>query len=111
MNKEEYDKLSTFDKIDFDIAMKMYMEHNSTIATINDNLGDMYSYRDLEEAERLEEHDELEEYKKALKEKCDAIDKAIEKLKQWYCSSEEVIKILKGGTQCETQSGTQIRGN
>ncbi len=78
MNKEDYDKLSTFNKIDFDIAMKMYMEHNHHIAIINDNLGDIYSYRDLEEAERAEERDTLEEYKKALKQKCDAIDKAIE---------------------------------
>ena len=69
---------STFDKIEYDIAMKMYMEHNDKIASINEHLDDLYSYKDLEEAKALEEYDTLQEYKKALKEKCDAFDKAIE---------------------------------
>lgn len=73
---------STFDKIEFDIAMEMYFKHNDKIASINDHLGDMYSYKDLEDAEALEEYDTLQEYKKALKEKCDAFDKAIELLEQ-----------------------------
>ena len=74
MNKEDYDKLSTFDKIEFDIEMKMYMEHNDKIASIYDNLGDVYSYKDLEEAKALEEHETLKEYKKALKEKCEQLE-------------------------------------
>lgn len=74
MNKEDYDKLSTFDKIEFDIEMKMYMEHNDKIASIYDNLGDFYSYKDLEEAKSLEEHETLKEYKKALKEKCEQLE-------------------------------------
>lgn len=73
---------STFDKIEFDIAMKMYFEHNDKIASINEHLGEMYSYKDLEEAKALEEYDTLQEYKKALKEKCDAFDKAIEYIKE-----------------------------
>lgn len=68
---------STFDEIEYDIAMKMYMKHNSKIASINDHLGEIYDYKDLEEAKALEEYDTLQEYKKALKEKCDAFDKAI----------------------------------
>ena len=71
---------STFDKIEFDIDMKMYMKHNSKIASIYDNLGDAYSYKDLEYATLLEKYDTLQEYKKILKEKCDAFDKAIEHL-------------------------------
>lgn len=73
MNKEEYNKLSTFDKIEFDIEMKMYMKHNDKIASIYDNLGDIYTYKDLEEAKTLEEHETLKEYKKTLKEKCEKL--------------------------------------
>lgn len=80
MNNVEFK--STFDEIEFDIAMKMYMEHNSKIASINEHLGEMYSYKDLEEAKALEEYDTLQEYRKALKEKCDAIDKAIEYIEE-----------------------------
>lgn len=80
MNNIEFK--STFDEIEFDIAMKMYMEHNDKIASINEHLGEMYSYKDLEEAKALEEYDTLQEYKKALKEKCDAFDKAIEYIKE-----------------------------
>ena len=78
MNKEEYNKLSTFDKIEFDIDMQMYMEHSDKIASIYDHLGDVYSYKDLEDAKALEEHETFELYKKVLKEKCEAIDKTIE---------------------------------
>lgn len=80
MNNVEFK--STFDKIEYDIAMKMYMKHNSKIASINEHLGEMYGYKDLEEAKALEEYDTLQEYKKALKEKCDAIDKAIEYIEE-----------------------------
>ena len=73
---------NTFDKVEFDISMELYMKHNSDIATINDNLGDIYSYKDLEDAEDYLLHDELELYKKALKKKCDAFDKAIEILSE-----------------------------
>lgn len=85
MNNIEFK--STFDKIEYDIAMDIYMKHNSKIASIYDNLGDIYGYDDLEDAKALEEHDTLEEYKKALKEKCNAIDKAIELLEKenYHC--------------------------
>lgn len=80
MNKEEYDKLSTYEKIKFDIDMKMYMKHNSKIASINEHLGDIYSYKDLEEAKAYEEYDTLQEYKKALRKKCEVLDKIKEYL-------------------------------
>ena len=75
MNNIEFK--STFDEIEFNIDMKIYMEHNDKIASINEHLGEMYGYKDLEEAKALAEYDTLQEYKKALKEKCDAFDKAI----------------------------------
>ena len=102
MNSIEFK--STFDEIEFDIAMKMYMKHNSKIASINEHLGEMYGYKDLEDAEVLETYDTLQEYKKALKEKCDAFDKAIEYIEKnkhlnWYvesCYISDLLKLLKG---------------
>lgn len=82
MNKEEYDKASTFDKIDYDIAMKSYFKHNDKIASINDHLGEIYDYSDLKDAEECELKDEIKMYREALKEKCDAIDKTIEYLEK-----------------------------
>jgi uncharacterized protein YjaZ len=85
MNKEEYDKLPTYEKIDFDISMELYGKYNDTIATINDHLGEMYGYSDLRDVEELEKSEELKLYKQALKDKCNAIDKAIEYIKnKWY---------------------------
>lgn len=107
MNNIEFK--STFDEIEYDIAMKMYMKHNSKIASINEHLGEIYDYKDLEEAEALEEYDTLQEYKKALKEKCDVFDKLKEyvlensylDLAENRCwtnkhSAEKVMTILKG---------------
>lgn len=99
---------STFDEIEYDIAMDIYMKHNSKIASIYDNLGDIYGYDDLEDAKALEEHDTLEEYKKALKEKCDAFDEVVEICKnyekykeQWFeeeCKDalDDINTILRG---------------
>lgn len=81
MNNVEFK--STFDEIEFNIAMKMYFEHNDKIASINEHLGEMYSYKDLEDAEVLETYDTLQEYKKALKEKCDAFDKVLNFINAW----------------------------
>ena len=81
MNNIEFK--STFDEIEFNIDMKMYWEHNDKIASINEHLGEMYSYKDLEEAEALLEYDTLQEYKKALKEKCDAFDKVLDFINTW----------------------------
>ena len=98
MNKEEYDKLSTYEKIDFDISMELYGKYNDTIATINGHLGEMYGYSDLRDVEELEKSEELKLYKQALKDKCDAIDKAIEYLDNLsfdgYCDDKYVIKEL-----------------
>lgn len=90
MNNIEFK--STFDEIEYDIAMKMYMEHNDKIASINEHLGEMYSYKDLEEAKALEEYDTLQEYKKALREKCDAFDKVMEYIEK----NTEYLDIEKG---------------
>lgn len=99
MNKEEYDKLNLFDKIEFDIAMELYGKHNDRIASINDHLGEMYGYKDLQEAIDLEKEDELDLYKKALIEKCEVISKAIEYIEEkgrLKYQPNELINILKG---------------
>jgi len=65
MNEEI--KFDTNEDILFQIAMITYERHNSTIASINDNLGDMYSYKDLEEAEKCELEDEKHLLELAIK--------------------------------------------
>ena len=50
------------------------MKHNDKIASIYDNLGDVYAYKDLEEAQALEKYDTLQSYKNVLKEKCEKLD-------------------------------------
>lgn len=50
MNKEE---LKT--DILYDIEMQLYMEFNDKIATMNDYLGEIYSYKDIEDVEQAEQ--------------------------------------------------------
>ena len=103
MNNVEFE--STFDEIEYDIAMKMYWKHNSKIASINDHLGEIYDYKDLEEAEALEEYDTLQEYKKALKEKCDAFDKVID----YITKNTEYLDIEKGEVfECEGYKSNRV---
>lgn len=57
MNEKEI-VFDTNEDILFQIAMITYSRHNSTIALINDHLGEMYSYKDLEDSKKLELEDE-----------------------------------------------------
>ena len=107
MNNLEFK--STFDEIEYDIAMKMYMQHNDKIASINEHLGEMYCYKDLEDAISLETSDTLQEYKKALKEKCDAFDKVLDIIDEVlligikdYPSQLEIISSILRGEDNET---------
>lgn len=95
MIKEVYEQLSTFDKIEFDIEMKMYMKYNDKIASIYDNLGDVYSYKDLEEAKSLEEHETLQEYKKVLKEKCEQLEQKDKKIELLNNKIKDIRKELE----------------
>ena len=67
MNTNEKIKFDTNEDILFQISMIIYYRHNSNIANINDNLGDFYSYRDLEKAEFFEMKDEKELLELAVK--------------------------------------------
>ena len=51
----------------FQIDMQIYDEFNDTIATMNDHLGDIYSYRDIEEVEKAEKEKEIKLLKEAIK--------------------------------------------
>lgn len=49
----------------FDIDMQLYDEFNDKICEMNDNLGTIYTYKDLDDLEKAEK--EVEEYKTLLK--------------------------------------------
>lgn len=56
MNKDIV--FDTNEDVLFQVAMIIYDRHNDSIASINDHLGEIFSYRDLEDAERAELEDE-----------------------------------------------------
>lgn len=58
VKKNENNKFDTNEDILFQISMIIYERHNSNIASINDHLGDIFCYKDLEDAERYELEDE-----------------------------------------------------
>ena len=51
----------------YDIEMQLYMEFNDTIATMNDHLGDIYSYKDIEDTKQAEKDRKIELMEKAIK--------------------------------------------
>ncbi len=55
MNKEEI-KFDTNEDILLQIAMKSYEKHNDKLCSINEYLGEIYSYKDLVDAEELQVH-------------------------------------------------------
>lgn len=50
----------TNEDIIYQIEMMSYMKYNDMIATANDHIGDIYSYRDIEDMKSAEEHYEKE---------------------------------------------------
>ena len=65
MTEEEQNKMEK--DILFQIDMQLYDEFNDTIATMNDHLGDIYSLRDVEEAEKAEKEKEIKLLREAVK--------------------------------------------
>ena len=61
LNEEKEDIL-------FQIDMQLYNEFNEKFCEINDNLGIVYSYKDLEDLEKLEKDTEIKLLRKAIKE-------------------------------------------
>lgn len=72
-------KFDTNGDILYEIAMIIYDRHNSDIASINDHLGEIYSYQDLQNAERCELEDEKHLLELAVKQ----LQRENSKLKQW----------------------------
>lgn len=62
MNEEELRK-----DILFDIEMQLYDEFNDTIATMNDHLGEIYGYSDVENVKQAEKNRKIELMENAIK--------------------------------------------
>ena len=81
------------EKIDFDlngdiimqIEMASYMEYNSTIATMNDHLGEIYGYSDVQNVEHAQLVYEKELAYQAIKQ----LQEEIKKLKGIYVKLSE----------------------
>lgn len=104
MNEEI--KFNTNEDVLYQIAMIIYDRHNSNIASINEHLGDMFSYKDLEDAERYELEDEkhlLELAVKQLQQENNKLRKANEKKKQYL--SEYAMKLSCIADYCNKQLG------
>lgn len=66
MNKEEM-IFDINEDIIMQIEMNSYMEYNDRIARMNDYIGEIYSYKDIEDMEALQEHHEKELAYKAIR--------------------------------------------
>ena len=62
MSKEELEE-----DILYDIEMQLYMEFNDDIATMYDHLGDIYSYKDIEDKKQVEQQRKIELMGNAIK--------------------------------------------
>lgn len=51
----------------YDIEMQLYMEFNDDIATMYDHLGDIYSYKDIEDKKQAEQQRKIELMGNAIK--------------------------------------------
>lgn len=61
MNEEELKR-----DILFQIDMQLYDKYNKIIAGMNDHLGDIYTYRDIEEVEKAEREEKIDLLTKAI---------------------------------------------
>ena len=52
----------------FDIDMEMYFKYNDEFCIMNDYLGELYSYRDIEELDSIRKDDEIHLLRKYIKE-------------------------------------------
>lgn len=66
----------------YDIGMQLYDEFNDKIATMNDHLGDVYSFRDIEEVENAQKEREIELLRIAIIKQQKEIEELKEKNRQ-----------------------------
>ena len=99
----------------YDIGMQLYDEFNDKIATMNDHLGDVYSFRDIEEVEKAEkekeikllriaiikQQKEIEEFKKKNENLLDALNNSIN-IKKYWVNKDKIKEIL--GIEEETDT-------
>lgn len=81
----------------FDIAMQLYGEFNDKFCEINDNLGTVYTYQDLEDLKQAEKDTEIKLLREAIKKQQVEIEK-LRKQKIEYQPSITITnsELLKG---------------
>lgn len=72
----------------FDIDMQLYDEFNDKFCEMNDNLGTIYTYKDLDDLEKLEKEEEI----KLLREAVRKLQKEVEEYKTLLKKQEELDK-------------------
>lgn len=88
MNKEKIEK-----DIIMQIELDSYMKFNDEIATMNDHLGEMYGYRDLEDIKQAQLQYEKELAYKYLKRE----HQALLDIKEIFTNYEELEKVIGAG--------------
>ena len=88
MNKE-HNKATQEHKIPeevlFDIEMQSYMKYNSTIASMNDWLGELYSYQDIKDVEQAQKEYEEQLKQDYLDGKLVYTEEDLEKIRKAWC--------------------------
>lgn len=79
MNEEELQR-----DILFQIDMQLYYKYNKKIAGMNDHLGDIYTYRDIEEVEQAQKDEKIDLLTKAIKELQEEIESRLEEIESLY---------------------------
>lgn len=72
----------------FDIDMQLYDEFNDKFCEMNDNLGTIYTYKDLDDLEKAEKEKEI----KLLREAVRKLQKEVEEYKTLLKKQEELDK-------------------
>lgn len=76
------------DDILFDIDMQLYDEFNDKFCEMNDNLGTIYTYKDLDDLEKAEKEEEIQ----LLREAVNKLQKELEEYKTLLKKQEELDK-------------------
>ena len=82
----------------FDIDMQLYDEFNNKFCEMNDNLGTIYTYKDLDDLEKAEKEKEIQLLREAVKEQSQQIEYLnciAESDKDNYISKTNIENIIK----------------
>ena len=75
----------------FQIDMQLYDEFNDKFCEMNDNLGTVYSYKDLDDLEKLEKETEIKLLRQAIEKQSKEIEELKEKNKKLQDKAKELI--------------------